>query len=334
MLSSRFLRPPRAGRQKRLYALSERFFDGMYRGYKVSLGWVLRHGWLMILLSIVLVAATGYLFVVIPKDFIPSQDTSQIFGFTQGAQDISFESMMRHQMAINQVIAQDPAVEAFMSTVGSFGLGGINTGLVFLHLKPPNQRLPVDQVIQRLYPRLAQNPGINVFLQNPPTIRVGGRLTQNLYQYTLEGPDTAELYQWGPQVEAALRGLPHLQGVTSDLQLNSLLLVVNIDRDQATALGVTADQIENALYSAYGSRQISTIYTPNNEYQVILEVEPQYQNQPADLSTLYITSQTSTTAVGGQTTTPSSALSPPSSGSLVTLSAVAKQTRTVGPLSV
>ncbi|MCL5278483.1 MAG: efflux RND transporter permease subunit, partial [Planctomycetes bacterium] len=333
MLSSRFLRPPRTGRRNRLYALSERFFEGLFRGYKASLGWVLRHGRLMILLSIVLVVATGYLFVIIPKDFIPSQDTGQIFGFTQGAQDISFESMVRHQMAINQVIAQDPAVEAFMSTVGSFGLGGINTGLVFLHLKPTTQRPPVDQVIQRLYPKLAQIPGINVFLQNPPTIRVGGRLTQNLYQYTLEGPDTAELYQWGPQVEAALRSLPDLQGVTSDLQLNSLLLVVDIDRDQATALGVTADQIENALYSAYGSRQVSTIYTPNNEYQVILEVEPQYQNQPADLSTLYITSQTPTTAVGGQTTT-SSALSPPSSGSLVPLSAVAKQTRTVGPLSV
>ncbi len=325
MLASRFLKPPRAGRHNRLYALSERFFDDMYRGYKASLGWVLRHGVLMILLSIVLVLATGYLFVIIPKDFIPSQDTSQIFGFTQGAQDISFESMMRHQMAVNQVIEQEPAVEAFMSTVGSFGLGGVNTGLVFLHLKPANQRPPVDQVIQQLYPKLAQIPGINVFLQNPPTIRVGGRLTQNLYQYTLEGPDTAELYQWGPQVEAALRGLPDLQGVTSDLQLNSLLLVVDIDRDQATALGVTVEQIENALYSAYGSRQVSTIYTPNNEYQVILEVEPQYQTTPADLSTLYITSQTPT---------PSSTLGPPSSGSLVPLSAVAKQTRTIGPLSV
>ncbi len=340
MLSSRFLKPPRAGRQNRLYALSERFFDGMYRGYKVSLGWVIRHGLLMILLSVVLVLATGYLIVIIPKDFIPSQDTSQVFGFTQGAQDISFESMMRHQMAINQVIAQDPAVEAFMSTVGSFGLGGINTGLVFLHLKPTNQRPPVDQVIQQLYPKLAQIPGVNVFLQNPPTIRVGGRLTQNLYQYTLEGPDTAELYQWGPQVEAALRGLPSLQGVTSDLQLNSLLLVVNIDRDQATALGVTADQIENALYSAYGSRQISTIYTPNNEYQVILEVEPQYQNQPADLSTLYVTSNNP--VAGSQLSVPSSAAGPqpltatppPGTVALVPLSAVAKQTRTIGPLSV
>jgi HAE1 family hydrophobic/amphiphilic exporter-1 len=171
---------------------------------------------------------------------------------------------------------------------------------------------------------------------------VGGRLTQNLYQFTLEGPDTAELYQWGPQVEAALRGLPNLQGVTSDLQLNSRLLVVDIDRDQATALGVTADQIENALYSAYGSRQISTIYTPNNEYQVILEVEPQYQNQPADLSTLYVTSSnpvgSSQSSVPSSQPTDNRQLSTGNSslgtGTLVPLSAVARQTRTVGPLSV
>ena len=334
MLSSRFLKPPREGRRSRLYALSERFFDGMYRGYKASLGWVIHHGVLMMLLFIVLLVATGYLFVVIPKDFLPSQDTSQAFGFTEGAQDISFEAMVRHQMAVNQIVGRDPAVEAFMSTTGSFGLGGINTGLIFIHLKPRNQRPGVDEVIQRLYPQLAQIPGINVFLQNPPTIRVGGRLTQNLYQFTLQGPDTSELYQWGPQVEGALRSLPDLQGVTSDLRLNNLQLLVNIDRDQATALGVTASQIEDALYSAYGSRQVSTIYTPNNEYQVILEVEPQFQNQPADLSTLYITSQTPMTAVGGQTTAPSSALSPPSSGSLVPLSAVARQVRTTGPLTV
>jgi HAE1 family hydrophobic/amphiphilic exporter-1 len=313
MLASRFLRPPRTGRRHPLYALSERFFDGMFRGYQASLGWVIRHGSLMILLFVILLVATGYLFVIIPKDFIPSQDTGQIFGFTEGAQDISFDSLVRHQIAVNQVIEQDPAVEAFMSTAGSFGFGGSNSGLVFIHLKLRSQRPGVDAVIQRLRPKLAQIPGINVFLQNPPVIRVGGRLTQNLYQYTVEGPDTSELYQWGPQVEAALRGLPDLQGVTSDLRLNNLQLLVDIDRDQATTLGVTAGQIENALYSAYGSRQISTIYTPNNEYRVILEVEPRYQRQPADLSTLYITS---------------------SDGSLVPLSTVARQIRTTGPLTV
>jgi HAE1 family hydrophobic/amphiphilic exporter-1 len=313
MLGSRFLKPPREGRQNRLYALSERFFDGMYRGYKVSLSWVIRHGVLVMLLFVVLLVATGYLFVIIPKDFIPSQDTSQIFGFTEGAQDISFDSLARHQIAVNEIIAQDPAVQDFMSSIGSFGLGGANTGVVFLHLKPRSERSGVDEVMQRLRPKLARIPGFNVYLQNPPVIRIGGRLTQNLYQFTLQGPDTAELYRWGPQIEAAIRSLPDLQGVTSDLRLNNLQLLVNIDRDQATVLGVTASQIENALYSAYGSRQVSTIYTANNEYYVILEVEPQYQSTPANLSTLYVTSST---------------------GGLVPLSTVATQTRTTGPLTV
>jgi len=313
MLSSRFLRPPREGGQNRLYALSERFFNGMTSGYRVSLSWVLRHGVIVMLIFVALLVATGYLFVIIPKDFIPSQDISQVFGFTEGAQDISFDSMVNHQLAVNRVILQDPAVQDFMSSVGSFGQGGVNSGVVFMHLKPRNERPPVDAVIQRLWPKLAQIPGINVFLQNPPAIRIGGQLTKNLYQFTLGGPDTQELYKWGPQIEAAMNKLPILQGVTSDLRIDSLQLLVRIARDRATSLGVTVSQIENALYSAYGSRQISTIYAPNNEYQVIMEVEPQYQRDPAVLSTLYVTSTDS---------------------NLVPLNAVADAVRTTGPLTV
>jgi HAE1 family hydrophobic/amphiphilic exporter-1 len=329
MLASRFLRSihspqwsdhssqPTDNRQPPtgnwFYRLSEHFFHALYRSYKASLAWVLRHGWLMLLLFFVLLAATGYLLIMIPKEFIPSEDTGQIFGFTQAAQGISFDSMMEHQRAVNQVIAQDPAVETFMSSIGAFGLGGPNTGLIFMHLKPRAERPRVDTVIQRLRPKLAQIPGINVFLQNPPAIRLTGRITQNLYQYTLQSPNSSEIYQWGPQVEAALQNLPDLQGVTTDLQISNLQLLVEIDRNQATVLGVTADQIENALYSAYGSRQVSTIYTPTNEYYVILEVEPQYQKTPADLSMLYLTSST---------------------GNLVPLSAVAAQVRTTGPLTV
>ena len=308
MLSSRFLRPP-GQRHNRLYNASERFFNGMLKGYEVSLGWVLRHGLLMILLFVVLLLATGYLFVVIPKDFIPSQDTSQIFGFTEAAQDISFDNMVLHQRAVSQIVAQDPAVLEFMSAV----IGG-NTGVIFIHLKPTAQRqLSADQVIQELTPKLAQVPGMRVYLQNPPVIRIGGRLTKNLYQYTLQTPDTAALYKWAPQVETALRKLPDLQGVTSDLQISNLQLRVNIDRDKATVLGVTAEQIESTLYSAYGSRQVSTIYTPNNEYWVILEVEPEYQLDPSALSTLYVLS---------------------ANGGLVPLNTVATVTRGVGPLTV
>jgi len=281
----------------------------MLKGYEVSLAWVLRHGPLMVLVFVVLLAATGYLFVIIPKDFIPSQDTSQVFGFTEAAQDISFDNMVRHQRAVNQIVAEDPAVLEFMSSV----TGG-NTGVVFLHLKPRSDRqLSADQVIQELSPKLAQVPGMRVYLQNPPVIRIGGRLTKNLYQYTIQTPDTATLYQWAPRVEAAIRNLPDLQGVTSDLQIANPQLMVNIDRDKATTLGVTAEQIESTLYSAYGSRQVSTIYTPNNEYWVILEVEPQYQMDPSALSKLYVLS---------------------TGGTLVPLNTVATLTRGVGSLTV
>ncbi len=314
MLCSRFLKPPGQGRHNRLYMASERFFTWLLSGYERSLKWVLQHGLLMIAIFVVMLVLTGYLFTVIPKDFIPSEDTGQIFGFTEAAQDTSFDSMVRHQLAVAHIVGQDPSVLEFMSAVGPIGVGGSNTGLVFIHLKPRSQRaLSADQIVQELTPKLMSVPGMRVFLQNPPVIRIGGRLTKNLYQFTLQGPDTDELYHWAPQLQAKLRTLPGLQGVTTDLQIANLQLTVNIDRDQAAALNVTAGQIEDVLYSAYGTRQISTIYAPNNEYQVILEVEPQYQRDPEALSKLYILSSTN---------------------QLVPLGAVANITRTIGPLAV
>jgi HAE1 family hydrophobic/amphiphilic exporter-1 len=316
MLCSRFLKPHGEEQHHgRLYAWSERFFDGMLDFYRTTLTRVLRHGRLMMVLFSILLAATAYLFVIIPKDFIPAQDTGRIFGFTEASQDISFDSMVHHQMAVAKVIAADPAVQEFMSSVGSGGrrASGANTGRVFMHLKPLSQRAGVNAVIRRLRTRLADIPGINVYLQNPPVIRIGGQLTKSLYQYTLQGPDIDELYRWAPKVEAALQKLPELQDVTSDLQIASPQLMIAIDRDKATVLGVTADQIENALYSAYGSRQVSTIYAPNNEYRVILEVEPQYQRDPAALSLLYVRS---------------------SVGQLVPLDTIARVMPHVGPLTV
>jgi hydrophobic/amphiphilic exporter-1 (mainly G- bacteria), HAE1 family len=316
MLCSRFLKSHDNGKpQGRLYAWSERFFEGMLVLYQRTLTRTMRHGRMMMGVFSLLLAATVYLFVLIPKDFIPPQDTGRIFGFTEASQDISFDSMVRHQKAVAKVISEDPGVQEFMSSVGSGGrhAGGANTGRVFMHLKPRSQRLDVGHIIQRLRAKLAQIPGINVFLQNPPVIRIGGQLTKSLYQYTLQGPDIDELYQWAPRVEAALGRLPLLQDVTSDLQIASPQLIVAIDRDKATVLGVTADQIENALYSAYGSRQVSTIYAPNNEYQVILEVEPQYQRNPAALSLLHVRG---------------------ASGRLVPLDTVARVVPHVGPLTV
>jgi HAE1 family hydrophobic/amphiphilic exporter-1 len=316
MLCSRFLKPhSNEKRHGRLYLWSERFFEGMLRFYQTTLTRTLRHGRLMMTLFFVLLAGTVYLFMIIPKDFIPAEDTGRIFGFTEASQDISFDSMVRHQRAVAKVIGEDPAVQEFMSSVGAGGrrASGGNTGRVFMHLKPRSERLDVSRVIQGLRGKLAEIPGINVYLQNPPVIRIGGQLTKSLYQYTLQGPDIEELYRWAPRVEAALQDLPELQDVTSDLQIASPQVMITIDRDKATVLGLTADQIENALYSAYGSRQVSTIYAPNNEYQVILEVEPQYQRDPAALSLLYVR------AAGGR---------------LVPLDTVASLIPHVGPLTV
>jgi hydrophobic/amphiphilic exporter-1 (mainly G- bacteria), HAE1 family len=315
MLCSRFLTPPATARRGRFYAASERVFAGMLHGYERSLTWVLRHRRATLVFSVLLLFATAYLFVIIPKDFIPSQDTGQITGLTEAAQGISFHSMVQHQMAVADVIRQEPAVEAFMSAAGA--TGGVpmgNSGRVMLRLKPRDQReLSADGVLQRLRAKVSQVPGINVYLQNPPAIQIGGRVSKGQYQYTLQGADIKELYHWAPLLEEKLRGLPGLQDVNSDLQISNPEVWVEIDRDKALALGISAEQIETALYNAYGSRQVSTIYTPSNQYQVILEVEPQYQLDPSALSMLYVRS---------------------ASGRLVPFESVAKLNERVGPLTV
>jgi HAE1 family hydrophobic/amphiphilic exporter-1 len=256
-----------------------------------------------------LIFGTWHLFLRVPKGFIPSQDTGQIFGATEAAQDISFDSMVAHQQEVARVIMRSPYVESFSSSVMR-----ANQGMVFVRLKPREvRRATPEEVIESLRPQLAAIPGIRVYLQNPPLIRVGGQMTRSLYQYTLQGADMKELYRWAPIMEARMRALPGLQDVNTDLQINSPQILVQIDRDKASALGVTAGQIENALYSAYGSRQVSLIYMPTNQYWVLMEVEPRYQRDPDALSLLYIRS---------------------SNGPLVPLSAVAKLTRGVTPLAI
>ncbi len=315
MLCSRFLTPSRAIRRGRAYAASERFYEGMRQAYEDSLKWVLRHQRATLLGSFLFVMATAYLFVIIPKDFIPSQDTGQLTATTEAAQGISFESMVEHQMAVAEVVRQEPEVEAFMSAAGATGFTPMgNTGRLMIRLKPREERtLDADEVIQKLRRKVAQVPGIQVFLRNPPAIQIGGRVTKGQYQYTLQGPDMKELYYWAPLVEEKLKELPGLQDVSSDLQISNPEVWVTIDRDKALSVGVTAEQIETALYNAYGSRQVSTIYTPINQYQVILEVEPQYQMDPGALSMLYVRS---------------------ANGRLIPVETVAKLEQRVGPLTV
>jgi HAE1 family hydrophobic/amphiphilic exporter-1 len=315
MLCSRFLRPSKEAHHGKLYGMSERFFNGMLHGYDRSLKIVLQHRLTTFLLSNVILVVTVYLLIIMPKGFLPSEDTGQIFGFTEAAEGISFDSMVRHQKELNAIIQRDPNVSSFMSSVGVSGINAsINTGRVFVRLKPRSvRRLSADEIIQEFRPKLATVPGMRVFLQNLPPIRIGGMLTKSQYQFTLQSPDIDELYRYARVLEGKMRRLPGLQDVTSDLQIRSPQVNVEIDRDKASSLGVTAEQIEDALSTSYSSRQISTILAPNDEYQVIMELEPRYQLDPSALGMLYIRS---------------------SSGQLVPLNAVTTLSRSVGPLTV
>ncbi|MFO1431520.1 MAG: multidrug efflux RND transporter permease subunit [Candidatus Competibacteraceae bacterium] len=293
MLCSRYLRPPGEIRHGRLYAASERFFDSLLHAYDWSLKQSLRFRRTTLLIFFLTLVGTAYLFWIMPKGLLPSEDTGQLFGFTEAAQDISFDSMVQHQRAVADIIRRDPNVESFMSFVGIGGSSlSANTGRVFIHLKPREQRLPANAVIQELRKKLATVPGMRVFLQNVQTIQIGGQLTKSQYQYSLQSPNLEQLYHWAPLLEAKFRTMPELQDIASDLQIKMPQLMVNIERDRAAALGVTPEEIEDTLYSAYGARQVSTIYTPGNQYKVIMEVEPRFQREPTALSLLYVRSKT------------------------------------------
>ena len=315
MLCSRFIRPPAAERHGRLYLVIERFFDGMLHTYERTLKLVLNYRRTTLAVTIILTLVTGFLFTKIPMGFLPSEDTGQIFAFTEAAQGISFEDMVKHQKELAAIVAKDPNIDAFMSAVGASGASvANNTGRMFMRLKPRSERkLSADEIIQELRPKVAKVPGIMMFMQNLPAIRIGGTLTKSQYQFTLQSPDTGELYRAAMELEGKMRALPELQDVTSDMQIKNPQVNIDIDRDKASALGVTAQQIEDALYYAYGSRQVSTIYAPNNQYQVILELEPKYQTDPSALSMLYIRSNT---------------------GQLVPIDTLATLTRNIGPLTV
>jgi HAE1 family hydrophobic/amphiphilic exporter-1 len=315
MLASRFVKHQGLQQHGKLYRLSERFFTGMLDFYERTLAAVLRHRRATMAVSAVVLVLTVVLFGRMPKGFLPSEDAGILFAFTEAQQGISFDGMMGHQLQVNGVLLEDPNIEAFMSAIGASGISSQgNQGRVFAKLKPRGERkLHVDDVIQELRPKLSRIPGIQVFLQNPPPIRIGGTLSKSPYQLTLQSPDTDELYAAAPKLEAKLRTLPILQDVTSDLQIKNPQVNVDIDRDRASALGVSAVQVETALMTAYAASQISTIYAPNNQYQVIMELQPEFQRDPSSLSMLYIRS---------------------SANQLVPLRSVSKLTQDVGPLSV
>ncbi|MCU1287261.1 MAG: acriflavin resistance protein [Acidobacteriales bacterium] len=312
MLCSRFLKNPGHQQHGRFYNATERVFDALLNGYDRSLRTVLRHRFVTLLVSFGVAALTVVLFMFSKTGFLPNEDQGLVFAFTEAKQGIAFDDMVKVQQQVADVIRKDPSVYSSMSSLGN----PLNQGRVFFRLKDKKDRvnrMTADEIIQELRPKLARVPGVNVFLQVPPTIRIGGSLTKSQYQYSLQAPDTQALYRDAPKLEAALRSSPLLQDVTTDMQVNNPQLNVVVDRDKAYALGVTPDQVSQALYSAYGSRQVSTIYTPNNEYYVIAELLPEYQSNPSGLSSLYVRS---------------------AAGKLIPLDTVARLDRNTGPLTV
>jgi HAE1 family hydrophobic/amphiphilic exporter-1 len=315
MLCSRFIRSSHGREHGRAYNAGEAVWNWLARIYEWTLQRVLKYRLATLLGSLVLLVITGYLFVVIPKGFLPSEDSGNIIGFTMAQQGISFDSMTAHQKAVAAICAENPNVQSMMSFSGVGGPSpGGNGGLVFMHLKPhPERKLTTDQVISQLRPALFSVPGILTFLENPPPITVGGQLTRGLYQFTLMSPNTSELYAQSARFERQAARLPGLVDVNTDLQMANPQANVVIERNQAATLGVTPAAIEQALAIAFGDNQISTIYAPQDEYWVVAELLPKYQSSPLDLSQLYIHS---------------------SNGSLVPLSAVAHVTESLGPLAV
>jgi hydrophobic/amphiphilic exporter-1 (mainly G- bacteria), HAE1 family len=349
MLCSRFLKA-HTGEQKhgRMYNALERMFEGMLRGYETTLRWSMRHRPAVMVMGGLLLVATAWQFYVIPKGFLPEEDIDEVVGFDEAVQGISFDSMAAHQMALNQITLDDPNTQEFFSSIQASGTSGLNIGRIFNHLKERPDRpwsknatydnlnakygntavvgslvrairplfehhMTISEIMREMEAKLNAVPGVRVYMQNPPSIRIGGQLTKSLYQYTLVSPDTDQLYKYAQIMNDKMKQLPGLIDVTTDLQIKSPQANINIDRDKALALGVSPQQIEDALDTAYGQRWISTIYAPTNEYWVIMELEPQYQEDPQMLSYLYIRS---------------------SSGQLVPLNAVSGLSTSLGPLTV
>src|ERR1041385_8018128 len=294
MLCSRFLRSPEAQKRSWFYRTTERFFEGMLRAYDSTLVVVLRHRMATMVTFVLVLAGTLYMFVKIPKGFIPDQDTDQLSVVTEAAQGTSFYQMDQFQRVVADIIRQNPNVEALMSTVGGTGastLGGPNFGQMVVRLKPRSQRTElVNEIIDQLRPKVASVPGMKVYLQNPPTIRIGGQVTKSLYQISLISPNKEELYDSADKLLKAVEDVPGVDDLTTDLAINSPQVNVEIDRDKAAALQVNANAIENSFYDAYGPKWVSTIFAAVNEYKVLLELKPEYQADPHALSLLYFKS--------------------------------------------
>jgi HAE1 family hydrophobic/amphiphilic exporter-1 len=316
MLCSRWLRhEPADATHGVLYRAVDRAWEASLAWYERSLAWVMDRRGLALAFSALILMGTIVLGRIVPKGFIPSEDTGQLSGTTETAEGTSYDAMVKHQRAAAAIVQEDPNVEGFMSAVGAGGRSAtVNQGRLFIHLKPREQRnLSADEVARSLTRKLAAVPGMRVFITNPPVINIGGRQSKSLYQFTLQGSDIEALYQGAAALERRLHDLPGLTDVTSDLQIRNPQVQVRIARDRAAALGIDVNQIESALYNAYGARQVSTIYTPSDQYWVVMELLPQYQRDLSAMDLLHITGR---------------------AGTAVPLGSLAQVTPSTGPLTV
>jgi hydrophobic/amphiphilic exporter-1 (mainly G- bacteria), HAE1 family len=289
MLCSRFLRPHHEVQHGKWFNASEQIFTSALNAYERSLEWVMRHRPLTIAFSLAVLGLTGLLFTRVSKGLFPPDDSGQLQATTEAAQGTSFDEMSRLQQRAAKLLSKDPYVQTFTSALGGGGsAGATNQGNIFITLKDPKLRPSADVCVAEITRRLAGIPGFQTFLQNPPTIRIGGRTSKALYQFTLQSPDIDGLYSNALKLVSELQKVPLLTDVTSDLLNRNPEVTVHIDRAKAAPLGLTPASIENALAEAYNAEQISTIYTAVNEYWVVLEVLPKYQSSPLDLTQLYI----------------------------------------------
>jgi len=311
MMCARFLKSLRDQKHGWLYRWNERAFQGILDSYAAALRVVLRHRAITLTVLLITISLNVYLYIIVPKGFFPEQDTGRMTGMIQAQQNISFQAMSQKTSRFVDAVMSDPAVDTVVAFTGG---GGTNTGRMFIGLKDLNVRkVGVEVVMARIRRKTASVPGASLFLQPVQDVRVGGRMSGAAYQYTLQSEDLKQLNEWSPKVMARLRRLPEIVDLSTDQQDNGLESWLTIDRDTASRLGLTVSDIDNALYGAFGQRQVSTMYTELNQYHVVMEVAPQYWQSPDTLSTLFLRT---------------------SSGASVPLSAFTKLSPSTTPLSV
>jgi len=315
MLCARVLKAHEETRKPNIVLrLFERMFESWLAAYEWALDWVLARKALMLVVTLATLAGTIALYIVVPKGFFPQEDTGFLSGVTEAATDTSFEAMTVRQKELSDILSRDPAVEYINSTVGAGGPNPTaNFGRLFIALKPREGRESATVVMARLRQKATQVPGMQAFFQSIQNLNIGGRPSKSQYQYTLQSGDTEALYRLAPEMRDRIAKTPGLLDVTTDLYIKNPQMTVDIDREKAAVYGVTVDQVRNQLYNAYGARQVGTIYMPSNDYQIILEAQPQFRVDPSDLSKLYVKTTNNQT---------------------IPLDAVAKLVPSVGPLQI